>query len=204
MKRNYTLRSTKKMFTAKEMSDELLLKWFGWGFAERELVYITYIDCFVHITYKNIGKSRISKKEFLNYIKNVGDNKQRKLANEIYKRLKNKKEVNLLKIESLLFWYGENLNIRAKNTQKARNMNKAKYKEEDIFKNFILDLYNQKSGKITELYEKNKQEIHDFIQKSCPKLKKKIKEDDDYDLQNKIQMLIYRENSIINIVTDVP
>lgn len=204
MTRNYKPRLTKEMFTAKEMTDELLRKWFKWGFAERELVFITYIDCFVYITYKNIGKSRISKKEFLNYIKNVGDNKQRKLANEIYKRLKNKKEVNLLKIESLLFWYGENLNMRAKNTQKARNMNKAKHKEEDIFKNFILDLYNQKRGKITEFYEKNEQEIQEFIQKNCPKLNKKIEKNIDYDLQNKIQTLIYRENSIIKFVTDVP
>lgn len=204
MKRNYTLRSTKKMFTAKEMSDELLLKWFGWGFAERELVFITYIDCFVYITYKNIGKNRISKREFLNYIKNVGDNEQQKLANEIYKRLENKKEVNLLKIESLLFWYGENLNTRAKNTKKSRSMNKAKHKEENLFKNFILDLYKKKGGKISEFYEKNEQEIHNFIQKSCPKLNKKITENIDFDLQGKIQMMIYRANSSSKSVTVVP
>ena len=142
------------MFTAKEMSDELLLKWFGGGFAENELVFITYIDCFVYITYKNIGKSRISKREFLNYIKNVGDNEQQKLANEIYKRLKNRKVVSPVKVESLLFWYGENLNTRAKNTKKSRSMNKTKHKEENLFKNFILDLYKQKGDKISEFYEK--------------------------------------------------
>ncbi|GEM_PF-6153934 len=192
------------MFTAKEMSDELLLKWFGWGFAENELVFITYIDCFVYITYKNIGKSRISKREFLNYIKNVGDNEQQKLANEIYKRLKNRKVVSPVKVESLLFWYGENLNTRAKNTKKSRSMNKTKHKEENLFKNFILDLYKQKGDKISEFYEKNKQEIQDFIQKNYSKLNKKITENIDFDLQGKIQMMIYRANSSSKGVTVVP
>ena len=83
-------------------------------------------------------------------------------------------------------------------------MNKTKHKEENLFKNFILDLYKQKGDKISEFYEKNKQEIQDFIQKNYSKLNKKITENIDFDLQGKIQMMIYRANSSSKGVTVAP
>lgn len=177
------------------MVSELIADWYDNQFNEFNVFMADYLNYLVWYVYKKKKCKKMSKEEFLCYLNGLSQNS---VAYRLYQSFINE-TIYKKDMEQQIFLLIDEINPLGINKKKTMKASGDKYKDNNEFKQYLVDLYEvvklQNNSKISfhDFFTGNQNAIENKIRQDFSKLAEKL-DNPDFDLYKRCQNIIYNRN----------